>query len=195
MLHPLSLFLAGTYLARGKQDWRHRPFHTTISGMWFLRKARFELAQRLSGIETRLERLETTPTFEFDLQTIETTLKAVRADLERLSRYVDSHDDAVEELKGQNKDFLIALSEGIERTDRAERRVKATVARARKELKARGYEDPGLDAEAYELREVHGEGSEEQGVLPMRTAVAEPHEDPSSIRGVSRGQLRRVTGF
>lgn len=103
--------------------------------------------------------------------------------------------EAVEALQIQAKNFVIALSEGIERTDRAERRIKATVSRARKELKARGYEDPGLDAEAYELRNVDAAGGGEDGVLPMHAPVAEVREEASSVKGVPAEALRRVRGF
>ncbi len=103
--------------------------------------------------------------------------------------------DHTDEFDAWRKEIVIAVSEGIERTDRAERRIKATVQRARKQLEALGYDDPGLTAEASELRLLDGEGSEKSGVPPVPAAVAPVESTPSSVRGVSVETLKRARGF
>jgi hypothetical protein len=69
-----------------------------------------------------------------------------------------------------------AVAEGIEHVDRSERRVRATVARARRELAESDHVSPGLEAEWHDLRDFDGEGSETVGVPPVRENVA---RDPS----------------
>lgn len=98
----------------------------------------------------------------------------------------------LEDLQGSHKDIVIAVSEGIERTDRAERRIKATVKRARAELAERGLLDPGIESEDHELREVDGKGGRRDGLLPVPVAVVPVEETPSPIRGVSMETLRKV---
>jgi hypothetical protein len=55
---------------------------------------------------------------------------------------------------------------------RKENRIRATVRRAREELENRGFEDPGLEAEAAELRLVDGGGGPPGGMQPVRGGVA-----------------------
>ena len=147
---------------------------------------------RLKGIFARLERLESAPAPELPPTT---TNPATIEHLETLQAGADSARLDLVELERRVKEYAIALSEGIERTDRAERRIKATVARARKELKDRGYEDPGLEAEAHELRIVDGGGSKDGGVPAVPAEVADPTDAPSSVAGVSAAALQRVRGF
>ncbi len=90
---------------------------------------------------------------------------------------------------------MFAVSDGIERTDRAERRVRNAIQRARKELGKLGYEDPGLEAEAGELRIVDGEGGGDGGVPAVSEEVAAVDAAPSSIRGVPAETLRRRWGI
>lgn len=87
-----------------------------------------------------------------------------------LTRMVDA-EGILEGLRREIKDQTHAISEGIERTARAERRVAATVSRARKELEGRGFTDPGLDAEDKELRVVDGAGGAPVGLQAMPEAV------------------------
>lgn len=101
----------------------------------------------------------------------------------------------VEALKGKVHEQTHAISEGIERTDRSERRIRAVVQRARKELADGGYTDAGLDAEGKELRLVDGERSEEHGVQPVRKDVEQPADAASSIKGVTQAQLARARGL
>jgi len=141
------------------------------------RRALDALREQLDGITSRLERVESAPT------------PADRVlNLEELGVAQDAH---LDQLTTQIKDLTFAVSEGIERTDRAERRVRGVIQRARKELGARGYEDPGLEAEAYELRTVDGDGGKDSGVPAVPEEVAEVGGAPSSIRGVSAELLRK----
>ena len=146
----------------------------------------------LQSIFDRLEHLETAPTPEPPPTPID---PAITEHLETLQAGADSARFDLIDLERRVKEYAIALSEGIERTDRAERRIKATVARARKELGKLGYEDPGLEAEAHELRVVDGKGSEDGGLQPVPEEVDGPGEEPSSIRGVPAATLQRVRGF
>jgi len=136
--------------------------------------------QQLRYLE-RLERLESAPT---------ATDRVLN--LEELGVAQDAH---LDQLTTQIKDLTFAVSEGIERTDRAERRVRGVIQRARKELGSRGYEDPGLEAEAYELRAVDGDGGKDGGVPPVSEEVAEVEPEASSIPGVSAEQLRKRWGY
>ena len=135
----------------------------------------------IGGIWDRIQKLESAPTPADVLPRIEGN-----------EAYVEERLDANNKLM---KELTIAVAEGIERVDRSERRVKATVARARKELKERGYTDPGLEAEAHELRVVDGDRGEDGAVQPVPTEMAEPADAPSSVRGVSASDLRRVRGI
>jgi hypothetical protein len=88
-----------------------------------------------------------------------------------------------------------AVAHGIQHVDRSERRIKATITRARAQLKTLGYEDPGLEAESVELQLVDDRGEPESGVPPVSEEVGEPAVETSSIAGVSRAQLLRVRGY
>ena len=145
------------------------------------RRALDVLREQLEGILARLDRVESAPT---------ATDRVLN--LEELGVAQDAH---LDQLTTQIKDLTFAVSEGIERTDRAERRVRGVIQRARKELEARGYDDPGLEAEAHELRIVDGDGSKDGGVPPVSEEVAAVGGAASSIKGVSAEILRKRWGF
>ena len=146
-----------------------------------IRRALDALREQLEGILARLDRVESAPT------------PADRVlNLEELGVAQDSQ---LTDLQTKIKDLTFAVSEGIERTDRAERRVRGVIQRARKELGKLGYEDPGLEAEAHELRVVDGEGSGDGGVPPVSEEVAEVGGAASSIKGVPAETLRRRWGI
>lgn len=96
--------------------------------------------------------------------------------METCSRRLEEHERDLAELQVRINELTMAVAEGIQHVDRAERRVKATVARARRQLEDSGLESPGLEAEWAELRERDGDGGEERGVQPVREAV---EADPS----------------
>jgi len=145
------------------------------------RRALETLREQLGGYLARLERLESAPT-PGDRVT----------NLEELGVAQDSH---LSDLQTKIKELTFAVSEGIERTDRAERRVRGVIQRARKELGKLGYEDPGLEAENHELRVVDGDGGGDRGVPAVSEEVARVEATPSSIRGVTADQLRRRWGY
>lgn len=83
-----------------------------------------------------------------------------------------------------------AVAEGIERVDRTERRIKATVRRALSESEDGGT--AALEAEARELFAGDGAGGGNSGVQLMPESLAE--DPPSSIPGVPASYLARVRG-
>jgi len=139
------------------------------------------LREQLGGYLARLERLESAPTPDDRVTNLEQLASAQERSLADQEQKI--------------KDLTFAVSEGIERTDRAERRIRNAIQRARKELAARGFDDPGLEAEAHELRIVDGEGSGDGGVPAVPAEVAAVESAPSSIRGVSAEQLRKRWGY
>ena len=150
-----------------------------------------DLDRGFNRILGRLDRLESAPQPESPASP---TDPAVTEHLETLQAGADSARFDLIDLERKLKELTFAVDEGIERVSRADRRIKATVQRARKELQDRGYADPGLEAEAHQLRVVDGDPSETGGVPPVPAEVAEPDDAPSSIRGVSASDLQRVRG-
>jgi len=162
-------------------------------------RARRELDKALHHIFARLEHLEATPSSHLDLQDLATRLDAFRVGLDERLGGVETRFDAlesvIEEQATKIKLLTFGVEEGIQRTSRAERRIHATVKRARKELAEHGYESPGLEVEAETLRLVDGGRSAESEVPKLPTGVEPPVEEASSINGVSAEELRRVRGF
>jgi len=145
------------------------------------RRALDSLREELGGYLARLERVESAPTPGDRV-----------VNLEELA---SSQERTLADQQQKIKDLTFAVSEGIERTDRAERRIRNAIQRARKELAARGFDDPGLEAEDHELRVVDGDGGTDGGVPAVSEEVAAVEPEASSIRGVSAAQLRRRWGY
>jgi len=145
------------------------------------RRALEALREQLGGYLARLERLESAPTPGDRVTNLEELASAQERTLADQQQKI--------------KDLTFAVSEGIERTDRAERRIRNAIQRARKELAARGFDDPGLEAEAHELRVVDGDGGNESEVPAVQEDVAPVEEAASSIRGVSAETLRKRWGY
>jgi len=94
---------------------------------------------------------------------------------------------------GQELDRLkLALSDGIERVDRANKRIEKTVANARRLVAASGLEHPGLEAEAEQLRLADGEPSGPEPVPAMPESLDLPSGRPTGIPGVSFEDLQRL---
>ena len=163
------------------------------------RRAREELAEQLRGTHLRLEHLETTPARGLTAPEFHDLLDPLLAGIRERADQVDvvlrTLAKAFEDMDHRMKDLLISVADGIERVDRSERRIHATVKRARKELADSGFESPGLEAEAAELRLVDGAGREGGGVPAVPPSVDGAEEGPSSIKGVSAVTLRKVRGF
>ena len=155
-------------------------------------KALRRLSNDLLGITSRVDRLESAPIATPSLDSIKQALKELAQVAAANQTDVAAAELRLDTLDVTMKNLTLAVADGIERGDRAERRIKATVKRARAELEARGFQDPGLEAEAHELRLIDGEPSPDGGVQPVQPDVARPGEQASSIRGVSIEALRRV---
>lgn len=127
--------------------------------------------RRFEGIETALR---SSP----DLSSVEEAIAQLR-------QVAQTHDDELEQLQEAVRDQTLAIAEGIERVDRAERRVRAAVGRARRRMEELGYVDEGLEAEAAELRELDADGGNEEGVYAMPGYVGgPPARDMSAFPGV-----------
>lgn len=144
-----------------------------------------------TDIKSRIEALESNP-LPVD---VGPALDTLREEIVALRATQDASSNRVELLEGKMKDLTLAVAEGIENVARKERRIGATLARARKELRDRGYEDPGLDAEAHELSLVDGAGGESDGVRRVPEDVEDAKEEASSIKGVTKEELRRARGM
>jgi len=156
------------------------------------RSLRDRLEWFIESTVQRLDRLETAP--EPDQNLHELILQLNRK-VDELEAELASLGTELSDVHGRLKATNFAVSEGIERTDRAERRIHATIKRARKELAARGLEDPGVEAEAYELRAVDGGGGGEGELPAVPEDVGENQDEPSSIAGVPASKLRRIRGW
>lgn len=107
-------------------------------------------------------------------------------------RMLDRHEQMIEALEERIDTLRLAVAEGIQHVERSENRIKATVRRAREKFAEEGFESPGLDAEAAELRLIDGGGGEEGELPAVRQSVESPQ---SSIPGVTPEQLRSARGF
>tara|TARA_R110000824_G_scaffold93713_2_gene226597 strand:- start:157 stop:636 length:480 start_codon:yes stop_codon:yes gene_type:complete len=149
-----------------------------------------DLEEHFEDTVLRIERLES------DRVSLEKCVQSI-VDMAVELGAMKAHSDGLEaQLREQSNaigDQTLAISEGIERTDRAERRIKDTVRRARKKLADSGFADDGLDAEAHELQLGDDRGIEPLPAMP--TEMAEPTAEASSIRGVSIELLRQVRGY
>lgn len=144
----------------------------------------------LSGIQDRVDGLETAPTPAIDLDPIRALVESEAGAIEARLR---DHESAFDALDGWKKEILLAVSDGIERTDRAERRISATVRRAKKSLEEAGHYDSGVEAEYLDLRIVDGEGSQPLPAVQQDMELGESH--PSSVAGVSAEILARARGY
>jgi len=99
----------------------------------------------------------------------------------------------LQKIERRAEELATALAHGIEHEERRERRIQATVKRARRQLAELGVEDPGLEAEFDGLSVSDGGASEEGEVLLLPGEVEEsPGVQESSIPGVTREQLQRA---
>jgi septation ring formation regulator EzrA len=112
------------------------------------------------------------------VQALESDLGRIREDLRRLETAIsqpielDSVTREIEAIDERLQDMTLAIAEGIERVDRSERRVRQVVSRAKKQLEDFGIDDPGLSAEAEQLRLDYGVGGEQAGVQQLPAPVA-----------------------
>jgi len=142
----------------------------------------------LAGIEARLEAIQTAQVPAADRIDESDRVTQLTDELRALA--VD-----VETIEHKFTDVVQAVAEGIERTERAERRIQQTVKRARKELKEAGLEDPGLEAEDAQLRSSNGERGLGDGLRQVPASVVAPEAEVSSVKGVTVEVLQRARGF
>jgi len=95
-------------------------------------------------------------------------------------------------LAARMDDLTTAVDEGVKRVSRSENRVRAIVDGAKKQLTDAGYEHAGVDAEVSELRELDEADGRAESMPPVRAPVADDSDAPSSIPGVTVGQIRRA---
>ncbi len=168
-----------------------------MAQMWsFFAKAKTVqgISLELLRIKARLDAIETSPTPGRDLDTIHEDLRALHEVLNGNSKALPEYGERLTDLEAQTKNFTLAIAEGIEKVERAERRVKASVRRARKELAEHGFDSPALEAEDADLRGVDDEGGGGGGVRLVPPDVGEPDQEASSVRGVTADELRRARG-
>lgn len=155
----------------------------------------------LAEIRGRVERLETAPVpdlppaLDARLTQLSRRDGDLQGDVDGCEQRLSELTEHVDGLDGWRKEIVIAVGEGIERTDRAERRIKASVQRARKQLETLGYVDDGLESEAVDLRLIDGDGSGKGGVPPVPAEVADATPESSSVRGVPLETLKRARGY
>ena len=131
------------------------------------------------------------------LRGLQATIMALEGTIHRFELPVKAEtlatdDPRIAALETQVHDLVLALSEGIQRVHRSENRVRAVVASARKELAEHGFEHAGVEAEAGELREVDGDPGDPGPVPAVPEDVGNGSQAPSSIPGVTVGELRRA---
>lgn len=116
-------------------------------------------------------------------------LEGIGKRLDQLDDFVTKHERELElledRLEALKAELVLAIAEGIERVDRAERRVKATVQSARRRMERAGYVDDALEAEAEQLELEDARGGGGHGVPPVYDDVADdqPAFDPTGLPG------------
>jgi len=84
----------------------------------------------------------------------------------------------------------LAVSDGIERVARAEKRIQKTVTSARRAIRDAGLEHAGIEAEHDELQPRDDEPSRADSVLPLYEEVEAPAY--SGIPGLSGAELQEI---
>lgn len=138
-----------------------------------------EGVRALQGILARLEGLEGT-IGQFELPEIPPPAPA--------------DDPRIAPLLARMDDLTTAVADGVLRVQRSENRIRAIVQGAKRELEAAGFDHAGVDAEARELRDIDGKTGDAEPVPTVPTLVENPADAPSSVPGVTMGQMRRVRG-
>jgi len=101
-------------------------------------------------------------------------------EVSRLDRAVASNYTEIQELRAAQANLTLAVDEGIRHVARAEKRVARTIHVVNKKLEESGLEHPGLEAEADELRELDGDGSD-GGRMQLLPDEVEPAEEETPV--------------
>ncbi len=116
-------------------------------------------------VSSRSQGPDTAPAPPYDDRAVLTALDTHDGRLTALQTAMQSLADAI-------GDQNLAISEGIERTERAERRVRASVTRARARMADLGYVDEGLEAEAHDIRPLDVAERPAEELPPVSDGVA-----------------------
>lgn len=109
---------------------------------------------------------------------------------ERPEANLDPFVELLTEFAGRMDQYERDLEEGLDVSRRREARVRQAVHRALQKYEEDGEIDPGLAALAGEIQPADGDGGPEEGVQPVPEGM--DWDQPSSIPGVSLGQLRQA---
>jgi len=169
----------------GVSDAQLNEYLRQVDGVSKLAETALSLVELL---DKRITALESAPSSNGVVDSLAARVEQTANDASTRSR---THDDALEEFDRRLVQITLAVAEGIERVDRAERRIRSTVKRARQELATQGYESDGLEAENEEIRLVDAPGGEDEGVQPLRLDMGEAgegiltpeHPQPKGIPG------------
>jgi len=138
------------------------------------------LEERVEGLLTMLDGIESRIAALGALGAA--TEDARRLALEAVAQAQDVHATCSTHEQRLNH-MTLAVAEGIQHVDRAEKRINGAVTRARRQLREAGLEHPGLEAEAADLHVVHGGGGEEVRLPPVPAEMDEAvGEDPLTTR-------------
>ena len=131
-----------------------------------------------------------------DREAVESDRERASADLDQIREQLTGTGQEIAEIRDELGRLKIALADGIEHEERRERRIEATVRRARKQLAEVGVESAGIEAEFEQLRLLDGGGGEEGELPAVSEEVASGAGDSSSsVAGVSVEQLQRARGM
>lgn len=127
------------------------------------------------------------------LESILETIKALVETAERFeapqsAQLLQTDDIRITEMAKRIDDLTLAVSEGVNNVQRSERRVRAVVRSAKKELADAGFEHTGLEAEDSELREVDGSERDAEPLREVQESLALTED--SAIPGVTVRQLQ-----
>lgn len=113
-------------------------------------------------------------------------------DLGPLTELTTEHTAQIAHLLEKVMEVRSAVAIALEHEERREKRIRATVLRARKELAAAGVEDPALEAE-FEALKLHETEEDFQDEDHLENDVVDVDEDaPSGIPGMTKGDVRRL---
>ena len=137
------------------------------------------LAGAIAALEARSDAFETvvgdlTDRADARADATGAALDRTKERLDLLTEGIASCIDRLDGLDALVAETRQATALGIEKVERAEMRIKATVQRAQKKLADSGVSDPSLDTEVEQLRLIDGNGSDIAPVPTLPTRVETP---------------------